>query len=97
MRLTSKMRDGELNGKNVRHLQEMVDEPLGETPYFHLLHTIALVLDEAAQGRNVYMTLGTTRSKDAYSFTINDNGDRAGAYATALAALCLEAARLVEP
>ena len=41
-----------------------------------LLHVLADACDEAASGQDIYITLGTTKRKDALLLTVSWDGDK---------------------
>lgn len=50
-------------------------EKLSATPYYPLLRMLAQMLDQAVAGENIYCVVGTTKSRDAVTVTVKQDGD----------------------
>ena len=96
MQLKAKKVVAQIQPVNVSALRNAENTPLKKTPYYTLLRLLAEGCDSNAKGVNFYSTLGSTKSLEAISITVNLDGDKDAAYATTLIDLCVELARMLD-
>lgn len=71
MKLNEKSPTVPLSTTNQPTLIAHLKAPIKETPYRFLLALIAVSLDSAGAGQNIWLSLGKTRAGDAYLITIH--------------------------
>jgi hypothetical protein len=55
---------------NVKQLHDMIPEKQRDTPWYPLLLAVAEVLDDRAQGEDVFLALGGTKDMSTYLLTV---------------------------
>lgn len=58
--------------------------PMETTFYYNLLMVVAQVFDDISKGDDVYMIVGATSKKDAYTFTVKLSGAPTTVFGTSL-------------
>jgi len=79
-------------------LAQVVDsskEKLQDTVYLAFLKLVAECLDLRAEGEDVWINLGTDRSKSSLLLTVHDNGTQYTAGGATLADLAADCSRLL--
>jgi hypothetical protein len=96
MQLRAKKAANQIAAVNLSALKNAENKPLKSTPYYALLRLLAEGCDSNAKGVNFYSTLGSTKSLEAISLTVNLDGDKDAVYAPTLIDLCVEVAGLLD-
>jgi len=84
-----------LLANNVSALDADKALPANTTYYYNLLQVVAQVFDDLAHGEDVYMILGATTKKDAYTCTIKFAGAPTTVFGTSLEDLSAKLADLL--
>lgn len=67
---TSNHKPSELQGGNLFHVKQVLEQHKVPIQDFHLYLLIADLLDEIAAGKPLYMIIGATMNKSAFSVTV---------------------------
>jgi len=84
-----------LVGNNSVLVQTELELPLAETKVVSIIAVIAECLDMIAGGEDIYLVIGATPKRDAFTLTVKHNGSPTTLYASSLSALADQAAGLL--
>jgi len=83
MKLTKPTAD-RLFSANLTAVKAVSKKPLDQTPYIGLVEVVADLLDNIAQGEDMFMIIGATSKKDSFVATVKHDGTPTSVYGISL-------------
>lgn len=85
-----------IKGDNRAELKAWNKEALVKSPYYPLLAMLAEMCDDLSAGEQVFVTIGATSQRNAFSLTVNMAGVKDAIYAGGFCDLAQEAGRWLD-
>lgn len=91
----SATKKSDLLANNVNSVLADAEIPFNTTEYFAMCQVLADVFDSIANGADMYVIIGATSKRDAFTCTIKENGAPTTTYGSSLEDLAAKLANLL--
>lgn len=85
----------DLLANNVHSIEADAELPFNTTEYYALCQVLAEVFDSIASGADMYVIIGATSKRDAFTCTIKENGAPTTTYGSSLEDLAAKLSNLL--